>query len=143
VLVIDDVHLVEADGEVTGSLGLFLQNLPTWLRVVLTARRDPHLPIDRLRARGGFGEVRFAELRFSAAEAAEMLTRLSPALSVRETAELAAAPMAAARGIPLVTVAISGVLPERACSGVIAELQPLWHAEGLDDPTWADVYGQL
>ncbi len=51
--------------------------------------------------------------------------------------------MAAARSIPLVTVAFSGVLPERGRSLVLDDLQPLWMAEGLDSPSWADVYGQL
>ena len=69
--------------------------------------------------------------------------RVRPDLVVRETAELAAAPMAAARGIPLVTVAFSGVLPEHARGEVVDALRPLWQAEGLGDPSWADVYGQL
>ena len=43
--------------------------------------RDPVVPIDRLRARGQLGEVRFAELRFSADEASDMLSRLAPSLS--------------------------------------------------------------
>ena len=58
-------------------------------------------------------------------------------------AELAAAPIATARGIPLVTVAFSGVLPEPARDEVLDALQPMWQAEGLGDPTWADLYGQL
>ena len=47
------------------------------------------------------------------------------------------------RGVPLVTVAFSGVLPEPARGPVIDDLRPLWQAEGLDEPTWDDVYGQL
>ena len=76
-------------------------------------------------------------------ELTPIIDRLRPDLIVRETAELAAAPMAAARGIPLVTVAFSGVLPEPARAQVIDDLRPLWQAEGLDDPTWADINGQL
>lgn len=74
---------------------------------------------------------------------APIIDRVRPDVVLRETAELAAAPMAAARGIPLVTVAFSGVLPERARGEVVDALRPLWQAEGLDDPSWADVYGQL
>ncbi len=74
---------------------------------------------------------------------AAIIDKVRPDVIVRETAELAAAPMAAARGIPLVTVAFSGVLPERARGEVLHDLRPLWEAEGLDEPTWADVYGQL
>jgi UDP:flavonoid glycosyltransferase YjiC (YdhE family) len=62
---------------------------------------------------------------------------------VRETSELAAAPMAAARGIPLVTVAFSGVLPEGARSAVFDDLGPLWQAEGLGEPSWGVLYGDL
>lgn len=72
-----------------------------------------------------------------------IINEVRPDVIVRETAELAAAPIAAARGIPLVTVAFSGVLPERARGEVLQDLGPLWEGEGLDDPTWADVYGQL
>ena len=74
---------------------------------------------------------------------APIIDRIRPDVVVREMAELAAAPIAAARGIPLVTVAFSGVLPEPARDQVIDDLRPLWHAEGLGDPSWADVYGQL
>ncbi len=69
--------------------------------------------------------------------------RVQPDLVVREMAELAAAPMAAARGIPLVTVAFSGVLTETARRVVINDLGPMWRSEGLDNPWWSDVYGQL
>lgn len=74
---------------------------------------------------------------------APIIDRVRPDVVLRETAELAAAPMAAARGIPLVTAAFSGVLPECARDKVVADLRPLWQAEGLGDPSWVDVYGQL
>jgi UDP:flavonoid glycosyltransferase YjiC (YdhE family) len=74
---------------------------------------------------------------------APVFERVRPDVVLRETAELAAAPMAAARDIPLVTVAFSGVLPERARPEALDALRPLWHAEGLDDPSWADVYGRM
>ncbi len=74
---------------------------------------------------------------------APILDELRPDVVVREVAELGVAPMAAARGIPLVTVAFSGVLPETARQEVMNELVPLWRAEGLDDPSWDDVYGQM
>ena len=74
---------------------------------------------------------------------APILDQMRPDVVVREVAELGVAPMAAARGIPLVTVAFSGVLPETARRDVLDDLGPLWHAEGLDDPSWDDVYGQM
>ena len=74
---------------------------------------------------------------------APIVDQFRPDVVLRETAEVAAAPIAAARGIPLVTVAFSGVLAGPVRDQVIDDLGPLWQAEGLGDPTWADVYGQL
>ncbi len=74
---------------------------------------------------------------------AAVFDRVRPDLVLREAAELAAAPMAAARDIPLITVAFSGVLTDTARRVVLDDLAPLWHAEGLDNPSWSDVYGQL
>ena len=45
VLVIDDVHLVDDDDAVAGSLALFVQRVPAWLHVVLASRRLPKLPL--------------------------------------------------------------------------------------------------
>ena len=80
VLVIDDLQIVDNEKMVATSLALFAQHLPAWLHLVLLSRREPNLPRDRLRARGQLGEVHFAELRFTPAEARELMSRLaSPA----------------------------------------------------------------
>ncbi len=80
-IVIDDVHLVDSDDLIAASLARLLQHLPPWMHFILLSRRDPALPIDRMRSRGHLGEIRFAELRFSPDEAVELLHRLAPALS--------------------------------------------------------------
>ena len=72
-----------------------------------------------------------------------ILDEVQPDIVVRETAELAAAPMATARGIPVVTVAFSGVLPAAARQPVVDALRPLWDAEGCGEPAWSDLYGDL
>jgi LuxR family maltose regulon positive regulatory protein len=64
VLVVDDLHAVE-EREVHRTLRLFLERLPPGLRVVVTARADPPLPLARYRARGHLAEIRQDELRFS------------------------------------------------------------------------------
>ncbi|GAB6937347.1 LuxR C-terminal-related transcriptional regulator [Isoptericola variabilis] len=87
VLVVDDLELVD-DEPVTASLRTFVQRLPGWLHVVLVSRRVPQLPVDRLRARGMLGEVRFPELRFSDAEASAMLARLAPAMPADRVDEM-------------------------------------------------------
>src|SRR5512133_285121 len=71
-LVLDDYHLVEAQ-VVHASVGFLLEHRPSGLRLVLASRADPPLPLARLRARGQLGELRDADLRFTAEEAAALL----------------------------------------------------------------------
>ncbi len=80
VLVLDDAHHIK-DARTAESLALFVQHLPSWLHVVIAARTDPHIPLDRLRVRGQLVEMRFAELRFTEPEAREMLAHLAPDLT--------------------------------------------------------------
>jgi LuxR family maltose regulon positive regulatory protein len=77
VLIVDDLHFV-GGGEVARSLATFLLHLPSWLRVVGLSRRQPGLPLERMRTRGQLREVQLAELRFSRHEAHEMLARMAP-----------------------------------------------------------------
>ena len=71
-LVVDDYHLIQA-AAVHTSVGFLLEHLPPSLRIVLASRSDPPLPLARLRGRGQLTEVRAADLRFTPAEAAELL----------------------------------------------------------------------
>jgi len=80
VLVIDDIHLVDDDPLAVDTLAAFLPCLPPWLRAVVGSRRDPALPLDRMRARGHVCEIRFPELRFTDDEATDLLSRLAPSL---------------------------------------------------------------
>jgi LuxR family maltose regulon positive regulatory protein len=81
VLIVDDFHAVDEEPAVATSTARFLDHLPPWLHVVLVSRRDPALPLGRLRSRGRLSELRFAELKFSPDEATELLARLAPSLS--------------------------------------------------------------
>jgi LuxR family transcriptional regulator, maltose regulon positive regulatory protein len=72
VLVLDDYHLIESQA-VHASLLFLLEHRPHGLFLVLTSRADPPLPLARLRARGQLAELRQAELRFTADEAAVLL----------------------------------------------------------------------
>jgi len=71
-LVLDDYHLIEAP-PVHGSLGFLLEHRPPGLHLVLTSRVDPPFGLARLRARGQLAELRDADLRFTAEEAAALL----------------------------------------------------------------------
>ena len=71
-LVLDDYHLIDSQ-PVHASLGFLIEHRPPRLHLVLTSRADPPLALARLRARDELAELRAAELRFTAGEAAAML----------------------------------------------------------------------
>jgi LuxR family maltose regulon positive regulatory protein len=73
VVVLDDYHLI-SHPEVHESLEFLVTHLPPTLRVVIATRWDPPLPLARLRARGELTELRAADLRFSAAESATLVS---------------------------------------------------------------------
>jgi LuxR family transcriptional regulator, maltose regulon positive regulatory protein len=82
VLVLDDYHAVEDAprgaplGAVDQALAFLLEHLPPRMHLVITTREDPSLPLARLRARGQLTELRAADLRFTAAEAAGFLNQV-------------------------------------------------------------------
>ena len=80
VLVLDDLQLADEDEAVAGHLARFALHLPSRLHVVLSSRREPKLPLARLRARGQLSELHYAELRFSHDEAIELVSRLLPSM---------------------------------------------------------------
>src|SRR3954468_15536336 len=72
-LVLDDYHLADGPG-VQPGMAFLLDHLPAQLRLVISTRVDPGLHLARLRARGELTEVRAADLRFTAEEAASYLS---------------------------------------------------------------------
>ncbi|MDT0169353.1 LuxR C-terminal-related transcriptional regulator [Pseudarthrobacter sp. BRE9] len=68
-LVLDDYHLVDGP-EVGPGLAFLLEHIPPHVHVIISTRADPGLPLSRWRAHGELVEVRAAELRFTAVEAA-------------------------------------------------------------------------
>jgi LuxR family maltose regulon positive regulatory protein len=83
VLVLDDMHLIQSPA-VYEQLEYFVDRAPPSVHVVLATQIDPPLRLGRLRALGDLAELRGEALRFSDAEAAELLNghhglRLPPA----------------------------------------------------------------
>jgi LuxR family maltose regulon positive regulatory protein len=72
VLVLDDYHVIDAK-PVEAALVFLLEHLPPSMHLVIATREDPQLPLARLRVRGQLNELRAADLRFTASEAAEFL----------------------------------------------------------------------
>ncbi len=75
-LVLDDYHLVD-DREVGQGTAFLLEHLPSHVHVVISTRADPDLPLARWRARSELVEIRAADLRFTAVEAAAYLNDAS------------------------------------------------------------------
>lgn len=87
-LIFDDLHLIRSP-ELLEGVALLLQNLPHMMRVLVTSRTDPPLPLLRMRARGELLELRTAELNFTLDETRQLLAgAYQLALSERELREV-------------------------------------------------------
>ena len=107
-LVLDDYHLVDT-GPVHESVAFLLENLPPDLRVVVSGRADPPLPLARLRARGQLTELRAADLRFTGEEAAALLGETAgPDLPGTAVAALVARTEGWAAGLQLAGLSLRG-----------------------------------
>ncbi len=72
VLVLDDVHELR-DPRILDGLADLLRLAPDSFRLVLASRRDPRLPLPRMRLSGQLGELRADSLAFTTDEARELL----------------------------------------------------------------------
>src|SRR5215831_8435752 len=107
-LVLDDYHLVDS-GPVHESVAFLLEHLPPGLRVVVSSRSDPALPLARLRARGQLAELRAADLRFTGEEAAALLCETAgPGLPGTAVAALVARTEGWAAGLQLAGLSLRG-----------------------------------
>ena len=74
-LTLDDYHLI--DNQAVHEILLFLiEQMPPRLHLTLITRTDPPLPLARWRVRREINEIRSADLRFTAAEAATFLNQI-------------------------------------------------------------------
>lgn len=112
-LVLDDYHAIEAEA-VDHALAFLLEHLPPQLHLVIATREEPHLPLARLRARGQLTELRAADLRFTATEAAEFLNRvMGLSLSADDIAALETRTEGWIAGLQLAALALQGTLSLR------------------------------
>lgn len=108
VLVLDDYHVLNAQ-PIDHALTFLLDHLPPQMHLVIATREDPHLPLTRLRVRGHLTELRVADLRFIATEAAEFLNQVMGLnLSVADVAELEARTEGWIAGLQLAAISMRG-----------------------------------
>ncbi len=67
ILILDDYHLIEEQA-IHKDLYFIIEHLPWQLRLVISTRADPPLPLARMRARGQLSEFRAQDLRFTVKE---------------------------------------------------------------------------
>ena len=79
-LVIDDLHLL-TDPAVHSELHFVLWNAGPGLRLVVSSRADPLLPLHRYRLAGELAEIRASDLAFTVAEAGLLLAQHGSTLS--------------------------------------------------------------
>ncbi len=87
VLVLDDYHLIRTP-LIHDALTFLLAHQPPRMHLVIATRKDPPLPLPRLRVRDQMTEIRAADLRFTVEEATAFLNQ---ALGTSLESELVAA----------------------------------------------------
>nr|WP_296064285.1 LuxR C-terminal-related transcriptional regulator [uncultured Actinoplanes sp.] len=107
VLVLDDYHL--ADGpDIRPGMRLLVDRLPPQVRLVISTRADPDLPLARLRARGELTEVRAGDLRFTTGEAGAYLASAGLTLRDADVAALAERTEGWAAALQLAALSLRG-----------------------------------
>ena len=106
-LVVDDVHEL-GSAEALRQLELLLMRAPPELRFVLATRYDVRLGLHRLRLEGELTEIRAGDLRFSPAEARELLTDAGVQLTDPALARLTARTEGWAAGLRLAALSLAG-----------------------------------
>lgn len=108
VLVVEDYHLISA-ASIHEALTYVIDHAPPHFHVILTTRADPPLPLARWRAREQLSEIRAADLRFTAEEAATFLNdRMGLHLSSDEVIALETRTEGWIVGLQLVALSLQG-----------------------------------
>jgi LuxR family maltose regulon positive regulatory protein len=106
--VFDDYHDIDSK-PVDRALTFLIEHLPEQMRLVITTREDPDLPLSRLRARDQLTELRAVDLQFSQAEAAEFLNQVMGLnLSIEDVAALESRTEGWIAGLQLAALSMQG-----------------------------------
>lgn len=107
VVVLDDYHLID-EPAVHRLVTAVIEGLPPRARLAIATRADPPLPLARLRSRGELLEVRAEDLRFTTAEAGELLRSAGVDLGSSDIEELTARTEGWAAALRLAAVSLRG-----------------------------------
>ena len=105
-LVLDDLHVLR--GPAVQALGDLVAYGGNRLRLLVTTRADPDLPLQRMRLQGRLGELRAADLAFDEDEAAALLEALGVPLEPDQVARLVGRTEGWAAGLSLAGMSLRG-----------------------------------
>ena len=107
-LVLDDYHLLDSQ-PINDALIFLIDHLPPHVHLVITTREDPTLPLARYRSRDELTEIRAADLRFTATEAADFLNQIMGLeLSIDEIAVLESRTEGWVAGLQMAALSMQG-----------------------------------
>ena len=107
VLVLDDYHLV-TEPACHERIRFLVEHLPAPLHVVIASRRDPPLPLARMRASGRLGEVRVRDLRMLREESRKLIDLNGVSLSAADVRRLHEKTEGWAAGLFLAVLSLRG-----------------------------------
>ena len=106
-LVVDDLHVLTKPTVLT-ELDFILRNAQPGLRLVVSSRGDPLLPLHRYRLAGELTEIRASDLAFSTAEARLLLAQHGSTLSADSLERLMRRTEGWAAGLRLAAISMDG-----------------------------------
>ena len=108
VLVLDDYHVIESE-VIHHGLAFLLDHLPAHMHIVVASRKDPILPLSRLRVRGQLSSISAADLSFTAEEITIFLNQfMDLALTTDDINRLQARTEGWIAGLQLAALSIQG-----------------------------------
>jgi LuxR family transcriptional regulator, maltose regulon positive regulatory protein len=108
ILVLEDYHAIQSE-QIHNSITYLLDHLPPNLQLVITTRREPPLPLARLRVRDELTEITSQDLRFTSEEIRDFLSQTTGvAISPTVLAKLGTRLEGWAAGLRLVALALKG-----------------------------------
>jgi LuxR family maltose regulon positive regulatory protein len=110
ILMLDDYAVLRQDAAaIHEGMAFLTEHLPAQVHLVLTGRREPPLPLARLRAHGQLYELRTLDLRLSSEESAAFLSKsLNGSMGDQDAAALHARTEGWAAGLCLAVEALKG-----------------------------------
>lgn len=109
IIILDDYHVIH-NPQIHESMAFALEYIPPGVHIVIASRTDPPLPLALMRARRQINELRIQDLRFTHAESAFFLNRISGlSLSAEQVKILDDRTEGWAAGLQLAALAMSGL----------------------------------